>query len=69
MDVHYVIRYTDCPAMLVETAFIDNVDDNALLVEREDDFARAIALDIPDYVKAYASWILLLRKNKFTPAL
>lgn len=55
MDVHYVIRYTDCPAMLVETAFIDNVDDNALLVEREDDFARAIALDITDYVKAYAS--------------
>ena len=51
----YVIKHTDCPAVLVETAFIDNVDDNTLLVEREDDFARAIALGITDYVKAYAS--------------
>ena len=51
----YVIKYTECPAVLVETAFIDNIDDNVLLVEREDDFARAIALGITDYVKAYAS--------------
>ena len=47
----YVIKHTNCPAVLVETAFIDNVDDNTLLVEREDDFARAIALGITDYVK------------------
>ena len=50
-----MIRYTDFPAVLVETAFVNNVDNNAILVEREDDFARAIALGITDYVKDYAS--------------
>ena len=47
----FVLRYTSCPAVLVETAFIDQVDDNELLAERQDDFARAIALGISDYVK------------------
>ena len=37
------------PAVLVETAFIDNPDDAKLLVEREDDFARAIARGVTDY--------------------
>lgn len=46
----YVVKYTDCPAVLVETAFIDNYADNQLLVNREDDFARAIACGITDYV-------------------
>ena len=46
----YVVKYTNCPAVLVETAFIDNAADNALLVDREDDFARAIAVGITDYV-------------------
>lgn len=45
----YVIKYTNMPAVLVETAFIDNADDAKLLVEREDDFARAIACGITDY--------------------
>ena len=45
----YVTKYTDMPAVLVETAFIDNPDDAKLLVEREDDFARAIARGITDY--------------------
>ena len=46
----FVIKYTNCPAVLVETAFIDNPNDNALLTEHEDNFARAIACGITDYV-------------------
>ena len=45
----YVIKYTNMPAVLVETAFIDNADDVKLLIAREDDFARAIACGITDY--------------------
>lgn len=45
----YVCKYTDMPAVLVETAFIDNPDDAKLLVEHEDDFARAIARGVTDY--------------------
>ena len=45
----YVIKNTNMPAVLVETAFIDNPIDAKLLVEREDDFARAIAVGITDY--------------------
>lgn len=46
----YVIQYTNAPAVLVETAFIDNPTDAKLLIEHEDDFARAIACGITDYV-------------------
>lgn len=45
----FVLINTDCPAALVETAFIDNPHDARLLVEREDDFARAIARGISDF--------------------
>jgi len=45
----YVLSVTNMPAALVETAFIDNPQDAALLVEYEDDFARAIARGITDY--------------------
>lgn len=45
----YVLNYTDMPAVLVETAFIDNVDDAKLLRDKQDDFARAIARGITDY--------------------
>ncbi len=44
-----VLKHTDMPAVLVETAFIDNDDDAALLVDKEDDFARAIARGVTDY--------------------
>ena len=47
----YVLAHTDCPAILVETAFIDNEHDNKILVEREDDFARAIATGITDFLQ------------------
>lgn len=45
----YVIKYTNMPAVLVETAFIDNSNDAKLLRENEDEFARAIACGITDY--------------------
>ena len=45
----YVLKYTDMPAVLVETAFIDNANDAKLLRDRQDDFARAIARGISDF--------------------
>ncbi len=45
----YVLRATDMPAVLVETAFIDNDHDARLLLDRQDDFARAIARGISDF--------------------
>ncbi|MBS5519795.1 MAG: N-acetylmuramoyl-L-alanine amidase [Acidaminococcus intestini] len=44
-----VLRRTGMPAVLVETAFIDNADDVQLLVGRQDEFARAIARGVTDY--------------------
>jgi len=48
----YVLRLTDCPAVLVETAFISNVDDEILLADENlrDQFAAAIARGITDYL-------------------
>ena len=46
----YVLNATDCPAVLVETAFIDNMEDLALLHEYKDTFARAIAIGVKDYL-------------------
>ena len=45
----FVLKHTDAPAVLVETAFIDNPDDAKLLRDRQDDFARAIARGVTDY--------------------
>ena len=44
-----VLKYTDMPAVLVEMAFIDNDEDAALLTEKTDEFARAIARGVTDY--------------------
>lgn len=44
----YVLNNTAMPAVLVEMAFIDNEGDAALLTNRQDDFARAIARGITD---------------------
>ena len=44
-----VLRHTDMPAVLVETAFIDNDDDAELLTDRWDDFAVAVARGVTDY--------------------
>ena len=46
----YVCKHTHCPACLVETAFIDNPADNLLLADNQEDFARAIACGITDYI-------------------
>jgi len=48
----YVLRLTDCPAVLVETAFISNQDDELLLADENirDQFAAAIARGITDYL-------------------
>lgn len=45
-----VLVGTKCPAVLVETAFISNVDDANLLITNEDDFARAIARGVTDFL-------------------
>ena len=52
-----VLRMTNCPAILVETAFIDNYSDSLFLKNNQDDFARAISDGIFEYlgVKAVTS--------------
>lgn len=45
----YVLRHTEAVAVLVELAFIDNMEDLALLKTKIDDFARAIARGVTDY--------------------
>ena len=51
MAYFYVLKHTAMPAILVETAFIDNINDNKLLKERRADFARAITDGILNYLK------------------
>ena len=48
----YVLRNTNAVAVLVETAFISNSEDESLLSSDEkcDEFAKAIARGITDYV-------------------
>ena len=48
----YVIKNTDAPAVLIETAFISNADDEIVLSTEagRDGIARAIARGITDYV-------------------
>lgn len=45
-----VLRETDMPAVLVETAFITNEEDVQLLMNQKDEFARAIARGVTDYI-------------------
>lgn len=52
---YYVLANTDMPAVLIETAFIDNADDAQLLRNNKDDFARAIARGISDFFHATAN--------------
>lgn len=46
----YVLKNTVCPAVLVETAFISNQEDECLLTNQTDQFAKAIARGITDYI-------------------
>ena len=65
---YYVLKNTDAPAILVETAFIDNPDDAKLLVEREDDFARAIARGVTDYFQNEKPLPDVIDTANFNPA-
>ena len=47
-----VLKRTHMPAVLIETAFIDNDEDALLLINHADDFAAAIARGITDYASA-----------------
>jgi len=48
----YVTRNTNCPAVLIETAFISNAEDERILADKKqrDELARAISRGITDYV-------------------
>lgn len=48
----YALKHTKCTAVLVETAFIDNKGDEQLLLDKTDEFARAIARGVTDYIVA-----------------
>lgn len=48
-DGLYVLKHTDMPAVLVETAFISNGEDAEKLRDNADEFARAIARGVTDY--------------------
>lgn len=45
-----VLNSTHMPAVLVEMGFISNADDCRMLVEQQDELARAIARGITDYI-------------------
>jgi len=44
-----VLRATKMPAVLIELAFIDNMEDAWLLTNYPDEFARAVACGVTDY--------------------
>lgn len=46
----YVLSNTDMPAVLVELAFISNAENVVLLTQQQDEFARAIARGVTDYM-------------------
>ena len=46
----YVLTNTDMPAVLVELGFISNAEDLVLLTEQANEFARAIARGVTDYM-------------------
>ena len=60
----YVLNSTNMPAILVETAFIDNESDNKLLVDKQDDFAISICNGIFDYIEdVYETKIVKVTDN------
>lgn len=46
----YVLKYTTMRACLIEMAFIDNVEDSKILLQRQDDLALAITKGICKYL-------------------
>ena len=49
---YHVLRETDAPAVLVETAFMSNEADSIIIRNKKDEFARAIAVGITDYLSS-----------------
>lgn len=49
----YVTKNTNCPAVLVECAFISNIEDECMLADTNkcDELARAISRGVTDYVR------------------
>lgn len=49
----YVTRNTNCPAILIETGFISNREDECMLADEKqrDELAKAISRGITDYVR------------------
>ena len=45
----YVLNHTDCPAILVELAFISNFYDAQILRNRQEELASAVVQGIEDY--------------------
>jgi len=52
----YVLNNTDAVAVLVELAFISNGDDAILCVDNVDDFARALACGVTDYLVSQSGY-------------
>lgn len=46
----YVLKYTNMRACLIEMAFIDNVEDSKILLQKQDDLALAITKGICKYL-------------------
>lgn len=46
-----VLRETDCPAIVVETAFVDHAQDSLLLKNSQKEFAEAIFEGVREYLK------------------
>ena len=46
-----VLNSTHMPAVLVEMGFISNADDCRMLINQQDELARAIARGITDYIQ------------------
>ena len=47
----YMLNHVSAPAILIEIAFIDEPNDEYILVHHKDDIARAIARGVTDYFK------------------
>ncbi len=61
-----VLRETDCPAILVETAFLDHPSDAQLLKNKQKEFSSAIAFGILHFLKISPVDELQLLKEKLS---
>lgn len=50
IDTLYVTAHTNMPSCLVEVGFLDNLEEEKILIEKKDDACRAIARGITDAI-------------------